>query len=237
MKCSMLNTIAIDSILLHKVDKTQVASCSLRKCLGNIDYVLLEQIHSSNVVCINSHNEARSLMRSDEDGKILLSQGDGLISTVPGLYVFVQTADCVPVLLANKRGEFVCALHCGWRGVYDGIIGNAYSLLKDFHETIAWIGPSIKQASYAVDSAYRENFLALDSEYDKFFAYNNVNRKYYFDLPGIVEHQLRLYGVDDISVSQEDTYTSNIYPSYRRCSEENKECAERIICGVGIISH
>jgi len=41
---------------------------------------------------------------------------DGLATTRPGLALMVKTADCQPILIAHESGQYVMALHCGWRG-------------------------------------------------------------------------------------------------------------------------
>ena len=54
-------------------------------------------------------------------------QGDGWVSAEPELLVAIQTADCLPVLLCDREGTQVAALHAGWRGLNAGVI-TSYSI-------------------------------------------------------------------------------------------------------------
>lgn len=71
---------------------------------------------------------------------------DALWTSTPGLAVVVQTADCVPVLLAGA-GQ-VAAVHAGWRGLAAGVVEAACDALGAVEH--AWIGPSIGPCCYEV---------------------------------------------------------------------------------------
>ena len=50
------------------------------------------------------------------------ASGDALITNVPGLGLAVQTADCIPVLIADFRKMVVAAVHAGRKGVAGGVL-------------------------------------------------------------------------------------------------------------------
>lgn len=85
--------------------------------------------------------------------------GDGRISSTPGEVLVVLTADCLPVLLCDKNGREVAAVHAGWRGLAGGVIESTVAAM---HATagslIAWLGPCIGGAVYEVGSDVREAF-------------------------------------------------------------------------------
>ena len=59
----------------------------------------------------------------------LLGRADALICHQPGLVVAIRTADCVPVLVECEGS--VAAIHAGWRGIANGIIGKTLRKLKN----------------------------------------------------------------------------------------------------------
>ncbi len=96
-----------------------------------------------------------------------ISETDALITNEPGLFVCVQTADCVPVLLFDPKKKVVAAIHAGWRGTVSKIAGKTVQQMTDQFgsdpsDIIAGIGPSIHLHAYEVGpevvDAVRANF-------------------------------------------------------------------------------
>ena len=91
--------------------------------------------------------------------------GDGLLSQTPGVTLGIQVADCVPVLLIDRRLRAVAAVHAGWRGTVEGIAARAAERMRaEFgsraDDLEAAIGPSIGQCCYQVGDEVRDRFLA-----------------------------------------------------------------------------
>lgn len=72
----------------------------------------------------------------------------------------MQTADCVPVLLASGDGKIIGAAHVGWKGAINDIIHNIVNKMieKGAKNLAALIGPAIAQGSYEVDAEYYKAF-------------------------------------------------------------------------------
>jgi purine-nucleoside/S-methyl-5'-thioadenosine phosphorylase / adenosine deaminase len=92
-----------------------------------------------------------------------LPAADVVVSDDPSLALAVQTADCVPLLIADPRSGAVAAAHAGWRGLAAGVPGVAVRALADAFgsrpaDLIAAVGPSICAQRYEVDDAVREAF-------------------------------------------------------------------------------
>jgi len=88
---------------------------------------------------------------------------DGSYSGQPGVVCAVLTADCVPLLLCNRQGSCIAAVHVGWKGYCRGIIGQALSLFAGNPADIqAWIGPHISRPNYEVGSDVRDACLETE---------------------------------------------------------------------------
>ena len=121
--------------------------------------IAIRQFHSNLVVASSMDDAARERPR----------KADGHLSAEPGLLIGVQTADCVPVLVADRRLRVVGAFHAGWRGTVKRIVESGIGRMRlQFGsrppDLIAAIGPGIGRCCYAVG----EEVL---SEFESQFAY------------------------------------------------------------------
>ena len=90
-------------------------------------------------------------------------KGDGLMTGEPGVLLGIQTADCIPVLVADRKNRAVAAFHAGWRGTLARIVENGVGRMRlEFgskpEHLIASIGPGIGQCCYAVGEEVRQQF-------------------------------------------------------------------------------
>ncbi|MGH8508929.1 MAG: polyphenol oxidase family protein, partial [Gammaproteobacteria bacterium] len=84
-------------------------------------------------------------------------QADGACTSAQGVVCAVLTADCLPVLLCDRDGTRVAALHCGWRGIARGIIDSGISAMQRPPSCLlAWIGPAIGPEVYEVGEDVRQ---------------------------------------------------------------------------------
>ena len=88
------------------------------------------------------------------------TMADGTATGEPGVTCAILTADCVPVLLAQREGKRVAALHAGWRGLAAGIIESGMAAMGcAASEVVAWLGPGICGQHYVVGDDVRAAFL------------------------------------------------------------------------------
>lgn len=125
----------------------------------------LKQIHSPLVRRIGRH-EAAALQRGLSQPAI--SKGDGLMTDQPGVLLGIQTADCLPVLVADRRRRAVAVFHAGWRGTVARIVEGGIGRMRlEFgsqpEDLIAAIGPGIGSCCYAVGDEVRQEF---ESQFD-----------------------------------------------------------------------
>lgn len=95
------------------------------------------------------------VVRADECRSEPAPEADAVISLEPGVPVGVVTADCVPVLLASRRGDAVAAVHAGWRGLAAGVVAQGVDALRRSgcrSPLRAAIGPRIGGCCYEVDA-------------------------------------------------------------------------------------
>src|SRR6202167_5172708 len=109
--------------------------------------VTLRQIHSSLIRRV----EAKEVHGFEMPAAL---KGDGLMTGEPGVLLGIQTADCIPVLVADRKQRAVAAFHAGWRGTLARIVENGVGRMRlEFgsrpKDLIASIGPGIGQWCYA----------------------------------------------------------------------------------------
>lgn len=168
----------------------------------------VHQVHSPNVLTVSSGRESSN------------EQADAMVTTTPGLALGVLTADCQPVLFADRTAGVIGAAHAGWKGALAGILEATVEAMESLgakRENIAAIvGPSISQAAYEVGPEFLDRFLDEDPEHSRFFA-NGQGDRYHFDLPGLGLHLLRSAGVGLAEWTRHCTYADPTrFYSYRR---------------------
>jgi len=172
----------------------------------------LYQIHSNKVVHVTSPWEYKDS-----------PEADGMVTDIPGIILGVQSADCCPVLFADKEKKIIGAAHAGWKGALSGILENTIEEMRKLgaENITAAIGPTIGKDSYEVGAEFRDEFIAKDGAHEKFF--ENTGDKFLFDLPSFVTEILKKSGVENISNSKIDTLTDeeNFF-SYRRTTKRKE---------------
>lgn len=140
---------------------------------------------------------------------------DAAFTRTRGVVCAVLTADCLPILLCDRRGGAVAAVHAGWRGLYDGVIGAALAALRaPASALLAWIGPGIGRDAYAVGAELRERFVARDTALANCF--ERRGDAWHADLAAMAVRQLQAAGVQDITPSGICTHADPRFYSFRR---------------------
>ena len=158
-------------------------------------------------------------------------EADGLVTAEKGLPIFCFTADCVPVLLWDREGRAIGAVHCGWRSSVGDILNNALeamgSLGAEPSAIRAAIGPAIGSCCFETDDDVPEAITAwLKGDTEGLFT-KRADGKTLVDLRGANARRLMQLGVpsENIDVSDEctfcshDKYWSHRYTRGRRGSQ------------------
>ncbi|BCN93545.1 laccase domain protein [Thiomicrorhabdus immobilis] len=131
----------------------------------------------------------------------------------------VMTADCLPILLTDKQGSCVAAIHAGWKGLADKIVSKTIQAMPvQSSELMAWIGPAISVRQFEVGQDVYDAFVNQNIENKRFFhAEPQQKAKYLADLPGLVRFEMQNLGVSQIYASQLCSFENQTeFFSYRR---------------------
>lgn len=181
------------------------------------------QVHSSDVITVEEP------WPDTAQGRPV---ADALVTRRKGIVIGIVTADCGPVLFADKKAGVVGAAHAGWRGAHGGILENTVQAMEALGATAASItavlGPTIAQPSYEVDASFRDNLTSKDEKHFAPAGVREGRERWHFDLPGYICTRLRAVGVGagvgagvgTVSALHHDTYaTWPTYYSYRRATQ------------------
>lgn len=157
---------------------------------------------------------------------------DALITDVPGVWLSVSVADCVPVLIADPGKRVVAAVHAGWRGSAGHIVEKTVSLLHrkfecDAKDLFAYIGPSAGSCCYEVGKEVAEQFSSR--------VVTERRGRVFLDLKHENLNQLHDSGLKGSSIEVTADCTicrDDIYHSYRR----DKDRSGRMMGVIGMVN-
>ena len=186
--------------------------------------VSVHQVHSADCVTVSQP--------WDESDR---PHADALATDRPGLLLGIVTADCAPVLLADREAGIVGAAHAGWRGAHGGVAEAVVAAMEGLgavRERIhAAIGPAIAQASYEVSEEFRAAFAEADA---RFFAPGRPGHLQ-FDLEAYVAARLSRAGVGKVAPLGLDTYREEgRFFSYRRATHRGEPNYGRQFALIGL---
>lgn len=179
--------------------------------LPEAELATVHQIHSSEVVIADRAWPLNERPRAD-----------AMVTDTPNLLLGILTADCAPVLFADHHAVVVGAAHAGWRGALAGVTDATIEAMEELgarRDNIhAAVGPCIAQPSYEVDEAFRDRFLADDSDNARFFIAGPAGKPH-FDVEAYVVHRLIAAGIGEVEALNLDTYVdADRFFSFRRAT-------------------
>ncbi|MCR6670008.1 peptidoglycan editing factor PgeF [Devosia ginsengisoli] len=182
---------------------------------------LLKQVHSNLVHRLDAY--------PTNDQPI---EADAIVTRQPQLALGILTADCTPILLADREAGVVGAAHAGWRGAVDGIVGNTVAAMvalgADPARIAAAIGPTISGENYEVGPHFMDDFVKLRPDGWRHFSTHNGARAH-FDLPGFVADELGRAGVVQVERVGGCTYGApERYFSHRYATHQGGKTGRQI---------
>lgn len=171
----------------------------------------LNQVHGTAVV--------------EADGNNDVPNADACISRVAGFAAVVMTADCLPILLCDKAGSVVAAIHAGWRSLANGIVRKTIAAMGVAGtDLLAYLGPAISQQYFEVGGEVQQCFLkeSINADHrqkmaDCFMPSSVDNNKQFADLYGLARAELSVLNVTGVYGGDYCTYQQReLFFSYRR---------------------
>jgi polyphenol oxidase len=213
----------------------------------------LQQVHGTAVFDSSAAQPLRKTL--EEMPSLTVPVADAVITDLTGRALAILTADCLPVVFADKNGRCVAAAHAGWRGLVDGVLENTIQAFEDkgISSTLvkAFFGPAIGPLSFEVGAEVRASFLAsaLANEKDAVnaafmptSAAVGQGLKFLCDLAMLAQIRLNRLGVeclnnplqqDQLQRQSQCTYLNpQLYYSYRYfCHQRAAGQSHRLIDG------
>jgi YfiH family protein len=150
----------------------------------------LHQVHGAAVVAVDAPGAWSEADRP---------QADALVTDRPDVALGVVTADCAPVLFADRAAGVIGAAHASWRGAVAGVIEATVAAMERLGAArariAAAIGPCIRQPSYEVGPDLRDALLARDAADARFLTPGRREGRWQFDLAGYCAARLAEAGV------------------------------------------
>ena len=163
----------------------------------------LTQVHGN--VVLNASNVNRS------------PQADASYSSQPNEVCAVMTADCLPVLITDRNGKHIAAIHAGWRGLHQQIISASIGHLSVApSELMAWLGPAIGPDAFEVGTDVYDAFLQLNPRYANAFKSKDAQH-WWMDVYAAARWELQQAGVNAVYGGEYCTWHDRTrFYSYRR---------------------
>jgi len=151
---------------------------------------------------------------------------DAAVTRTRNVVLAVQSADCLPVLLADRDGAAIAVAHAGWRGLAAGVVDNAVRALAVAPEhVVAWLGPAIGPDAFEVGADVRDAFVAADVRAVTAFHPKSPG-KWWADLYALARQRLARCGVREVYGGGACTYAEPArFFSYRRDGETGRMAA------------
>lgn len=174
--------------------------------------IWLRQVHGNAVTVLDA--------ATIDDARAAPPVADAAVTRERGVVCAVLTADCLPVLLADRSGTAVGVAHAGWRGMSSGVIEATVEALVALggarHDLVAWLGPAIGPRAFEVGADVRDAFAAGDPGSIECFAPHAAG-KWLADLYALARRRLAAAGVAAVGGGGECTYSDSArFYSYRR---------------------
>lgn len=181
----------------------------------------VKQVHGCDIATLSDIVQ----LTSHRDSNLVC---DGITSRKPGIVCAVLTADCLPLLICDRNGDQVAAVHAGWRGLAGGIISAAVNAFTaPPADLLVYLGPAISCSHFEVGPEVLAAFTLAQAKLDyaepATLAFTPITergihtKKYLADLYRLARAELNGLGITQVFGGHYCTYAENDrFFSYRR---------------------
>ncbi|MBI3672542.1 MAG: peptidoglycan editing factor PgeF [Rhizobiales bacterium] len=167
-------------------------------------------------------------------------RADAMVTASPSLAIGVLTADCGPILFADRKARVIGVAHAGWKGALSGITAATLEAMETLgasrHNITAVIGPMISGAAYEVGPEFPARFIEADAMNRRFFTPSGRAGHSRFDLAGYLEKRLRDEAAGEVIKLDLCTFTDEKkFFSYRRTTHRGQSDYGRQISAIALI--
>ena len=199
---------------------------------------LSKYFHKNYKNCHNKQIHSNNIVFGSETSENNIAFADGIISDQENQNLWIYTADCMPILVANFRNNIVASLHCGREGLEKKIIKKLIHFLKNLgcnrSDLLVAIGPAISSKKYFVDKNLFHQFIynnhSSNEYFDHFQTKNfyqmNTENKIELDLKKCAYYQLIEENIHatNIDISNKCTFiSSREFNSYRKTKTDKRQ--------------
>lgn len=165
----------------------------------------LNQVHGINVISAENERNVENKM----------PEADGCYTQQTKIACAVLTADCLPILLCDKKGHEVAAVHAGWRGLAAGVVANAIAKFRGNNQLMAFLGPAIGPFAFEVGAEVKQAFIQAIPNAEQAFKASYREKHYFADLYQLARLQLKQLGVEQVFGGDCCTLSDQRFYSYR----------------------
>tara|TARA_Y100000768_G_scaffold288197_1_gene222449 strand:+ start:1070 stop:1753 length:684 start_codon:yes stop_codon:yes gene_type:complete len=205
-----VNTIEIDKYRFLEVSTNPNIIISLK---GEKNFCELNQKDKLNFLKSNfklsSYSEFNQIHGVKVNGQDTSENNefDGFITKEKNHAFAIKTADCIPLIIWDDSKELLCGLHCGWKGLQQGIIGKILEENNYQSLTNSYIGPHICKEHFEVRQDLIEKFMQEESDIGPYLAHRD--NKIFMDLRQFCVDELHEYGIEIYTKYSPCSYTEN----------------------------
>ncbi|MEK1888641.1 MAG: peptidoglycan editing factor PgeF [Phyllobacterium sp.] len=188
--------------------------------------VTVHQVHSPDVITVNA-----PFVGTRPDA-------DAMVTATPGIVIGSLSADCGPILFADRDAKVVGSAHAGWRGAIGGVLENTVEAMialgakRDRIQAV--LGPTIGPDNYEVGGEFYDQFVESDASYREFFQPSRNNGHKMFDLWGFIVARLQKAGVNATALRRCTYADEDQFFSYRRTTHRKEPDYGRQISAITI---
>ena len=169
----------------------------------------LKQVHGGEIIRIRNSGDSQGV------------EGDGMISSISGVPMAIQVADCAPIVLICET-PVIGIVHAGWRGLLAGIVQNACSEMEKLggHPTTAVVGSCIYPEHYEFGSVELEY---MTREFGPTVESETLGGRPALDIPETAKIALRRNNVFDTHFIGDCTASSGKHWSHRVRGDKERQ--------------